>query len=124
MTKKTCDHEKQPIMLDGKELTPDAARQIVHHLMVELATKAPDESKMPDGMIYALTDPMWRSEVPAVFNGSMLVIKDPAMGWRGFMLPWNEVSRLVAVMATQLADAIRVHPATEDSTDKNTDIMH
>lgn len=103
------------IEFQGRKITTQEAREIIGDLMVSVAAVDPIVTDSPQGIAFrASIDPRWYCEiatpspspVPGLghnINGASLCFRDNAIGWQGFLLPWNSAAKLAAVLTNQLS---------------------
>jgi hypothetical protein len=93
------------VLFRGEKIDVTEAREMLAELGAALSAADPDLSDFPAGKeIPAVMNPVWYTEMArAPFEGSMVSFRDPALGWRAFLIPWPHVATLVGAFAQQMA---------------------
>ena len=78
------------VLFRGEKIDVTEAREMFAELGAALSAADPDLSDFPAGKeIPAVMNPVWYTEMArAPFEGSMVSFRDPALGWRAFLIPW------------------------------------
>lgn len=99
------DWNMATINFRGTEFTSEEARKMVSELMHELAQKDPVQTENPNGQqIEIVINPAWYTELSAHSpHASLLCIRDPGIGWRGYIMGFDSVAKLVGVFANQMS---------------------
>lgn len=102
--------ETASITFRGQVISSQEARGIIDELGIALANLDPILTESPAGQsIPFLIGPRWHVELAqqpgSLPIGTLLCLRDPACGWRGFILPWECVASLAGAMSNHLAIA-------------------
>jgi len=91
----------------GEKISIEEAKRRITELSNALAATAPEMSDTPHvGQQFTIiTDPRWYTEAAPDQKGALLCMRDPGLGWRGFILPWDGVALLTGYLAGQMAVA-------------------
>lgn len=95
------------VIFRGRSVPIDEARNMLRELYDALAKEAPVVTDTPAGQTIAtLMDPKWWVEPSTEPPGALLCLRDPALGWRGYLLPWFEAGNLAGLLVSQMATVL------------------
>lgn len=95
----------------GRLIQVGEARAMIDELSIALSKADPVTTDLPDGVkMLHLNDPRWYTQTSPDMTGSMLCFRDPAMGWRSFVLPWDGVRKLITLLTRQSSETTSNFP--------------
>jgi hypothetical protein len=100
------DIEGNAVLLDVADL--DA---LIEHLGVLRSTMRPELPKAPlrTHQYVIEVDPCWHAEKNQMSEGAVLFLRHSGLGWAGFALPPESLSRLHHALTQQLESSFEVH---------------
>jgi hypothetical protein len=97
------------IAFRGQTVYVDDARSMIQELAQELARVDPKtDTAPPQGQVIPVVgNPRWFSTIQPTAQdslpaGAMILMLDPGLGWRGYVLPWPSAAELASGLTRQL----------------------